>query len=266
MPPNGTVADRPASPSPVGVAVPEVQPRPTRLSSLDIRPVIRRYPRQYWLMVVGILLSNAGGGLVWPYLLIFASGRLQLPLAAVGSLITIQAVAGMASSFVAGALADRFGRKPVMVASLVLSGCVYLLLSGANSYAEFAVLMGLLGIGNPMYQVGADAMLADMIPAEQRSQAYAINRIASNAGFGLGPAIGGFLAATSYSLAFYGAATGFLAYAFLCALFARETLGRHLAAAAPDPAHAFEGRGSVRALRLGGFGAVFGDRTYLAFA
>ena len=266
MPPDGAAADRPASPSPAGVAAPAAPPRRSRLSSLDVRPVVRRYPRQYWLMVVGILLSNAGGGLVWPYLLIFASGRLQLPLAAVGSLITIQAVAGMASSFMAGALADRFGRKPVMVASLVLSGCVYLLLSGANGYGEFAILMGLLGIGNPMYQVGADAMLADMIPAEQRAEAYAINRIASNAGFGLGPAVGGFLAATSYSLAFYGAATGFLAYALLCALFARETLRRPLAAAPSGVVHAVQRRRSIRIFSLGGFGAVFGDRSYVAFA
>jgi len=71
-----------------------------RLSELG-----RAYPRQYWLMVAGMVLSNAGGSLVWPFLLIFASARLELPLAAVGSLITIQSVAGMLSSFVAGTLA-----------------------------------------------------------------------------------------------------------------------------------------------------------------
>jgi MFS family permease len=266
MPPEGAAADGPASPSPVDMSAPAAQPRRPRRFSLDVGPVARRYPRQYWLMVVGLLLSNAGGGLVWPYLLIFASARLHLPLATVGSLITIQAVAGMVSSFMAGALADRFGRKPVMVTSLVLSGCVYILLSGANGYAEFAVLMALLGISNPMYQVGADAMLADMIPAEQRAQAYAINRVASNAGFGLGPAVGGFLAATSYSLAFYGAATGFLAYALLCALFAHETLSRYLVTSAPDLVRAVQRRGSIPALRLGGFAAVFGDRPYMAFA
>ena len=34
---------------------------------------------------------------------------------------------------------------------------------------------------------GADAMLADMIPSEKRTDAYAINRIAHNASFALGP-------------------------------------------------------------------------------
>jgi len=184
----------------------------------------RSYPRQYWLMVAGMVISNAGGSLVWPFLLIFASGRLDLPLAAVGSLITIQAGAGMLASFVAGTLADRLGRKVVMFVSLASNGVIYLFLLNASGYAEFAVLMALFGMSNPMYQVGADAMLADMIPSEQRTQAYSINRIASNSGFALGPAIGGFLAATSYSLAFIGASIGFLSYAALVALRFRETL------------------------------------------
>lgn len=175
-------------------------------------------------MVVGMFISNAGGSLVWPYILIFASARLGLPLAAVGSLITIQAVSGMLASFVAGTLADRFGRKLVMTFSLASNGLIYLALVGAHSYPQFAILLALLGMSNPLYQVGADAMLADMIPSEQRTQAFAINRMSSNAGFALGPAVGGFLAATSYSLAFYGATTGFLTYATLLFLLARETL------------------------------------------
>ncbi len=194
-----------------------------------LRRLVRGFPPQYWLMVTGIFISNAGGSLVWPYLLIFASERLHLPLAAVGSLITIQAVAGMAASVVAGSLADRFGRKIVMVGSLAVSGSIYLLLSRADGYLTFALLMAVFGMGNPMYQVSADAMLADLIPSEQRAEAYAVNRIASNAGFGLGPAVGGFLATASYSLAFYGASAGFFVYSALVALLARETLHRRSA-------------------------------------
>jgi len=226
-----------------------------RLSELG-----RAYPRQYWLMVAGMVLSNAGGSLVWPFLLIFASARLELPLAAVGSLITIQSVAGMLSSFVAGTLADRLGRKIVMLASLASNGVIYLFLLNASGYAEFAVLMALFGISNPMYQVGADAMLADMIPSERRTQAYSINRIASNSGFALGPAIGGFLAATSYSLAFYGASIGFLSYAVLVALRFRETLpSRHAGVASAS--------GIARPIVMPrrGYGVVARDRRFVAF-
>lgn len=217
-----------------------------------LRALHGRFPRQYWLMVTGIFISNAGGSLVWPFLVIFASTRLAMPLAAVGSLITIQSVAGMASSFIAGSLADRLGRKVVMVASLAISGGVYLLLAGAADYGSFALLMGLLGIGNPMYQVSADAMLADLIPTEQRAEAYSVNRIASNAGFGIGPAIGGFLAAASYSLAFAGAAVGFFAYCALVTFFARETLHR----------------GSIQREEVigPGFRTIVRDRRFMPFA
>jgi MFS family permease len=75
-----------------------------------------------------------------------------------------------------------------------------------------------------VYQVGADAMLADMIPPEKRTDAYAINRIANNAAFALGPAMGGFLATRSYNLAFYGAAAGFITYSLLLFFQAQETL------------------------------------------
>lgn len=86
----------------------------------------------------------------------------------------------------------------------------------AETYPQFVILIIIqVGISNPLYQVGADAMLADMIPSEKRTDAYAISRIANNAAFALGPAVGGFLAATSYNLAFYGAATGYLIYSLL---------------------------------------------------
>ena len=213
------------------------------------------FPRQYWLMLSGSVISQAGGSMVWPFMLIYVSGRLHLPLAAVASLVTIQSTATVVSSFAAGTIVDRIGRRAAMSASLAGSGACYFLLRGAGSYAEFAAVMACLGLFNPVYQVGADAMVADMIVPDERARAYSVSRIASNAGFGLGPAVGGFLAATSYDLAFLGASAGFLVYAALMILFARETLDRahrsSSAAASNPPAR--------------GYGFVFRDRRFVAF-
>ncbi len=164
-----------------------------------------QYPRQYWLMIAGLMLATAGGSMVGPYLLIYASGKLDLPLSTVATLVSINAGTGLASSALAGTLADRIGRKVVMNISLTMTGVVYLLLMGAQTYTHFALLMFILGLSNPLYQVGADAMLADLIPSEKRTDAYAINRIANNAAFAIGPAVGGFLATRSYNLAFIAA-------------------------------------------------------------
>src|SRR5687768_9393069 len=123
----------------------------------------------------------------------------------------------------------------------------------AETYPQFVGLMIMVGLSNPLYQVGADAMLADMIPPEKRTDAYAINRIANNAAFALGPAIGGFLATRSYDLAFYGAGIGFISYSILLFFLARETLNKP--AAKPTISNPPDE----------GYGLVLKDRNYMAF-
>jgi MFS family permease len=189
-----------------------------------LKALFNEYPRQYWLMITGIILSTAGGSMIWPFLLIYASGKLDLPLSTVATLISVNAGTGLLASLVAGTLADKIGRKVVMNFSLTFNGIAYFLLMRAETFWQFVGLMVMIGLSNPLYQVGADAMLADMIPSEKRTDAYAINRIANNAAFALGPAIGGFLATRSYDLAFYCAGTGFLLYSVLLFVLARETL------------------------------------------
>ncbi len=213
----------------------------------------KQYPHQYWLMIMGIVIATAGGGMIWPFMLIYVSGKLDLPLSTVATLISINAGTGLVSSLVAGALSDRIGRRVVMVFSLAATGIAYSLMVHAQTYAQFAGLMVMIGMSNPMYQVGADAMLADMIPSEKRTDAYAINRIANNAAFAIGPAMGGFLAATSYNLAFYGAATGFITYSLLLFFLAHETLNRS------------EKRTGQAVLQSGGFSRILRDKGYMAF-
>jgi len=236
----------------------------TSLPMPNLKTLYNQYPRQYWLMILGIVISTAGGGMVWPFMLIYAGGKLNLPLSAVASLISINAGVGLFASFLAGTLADRIGRKVVMVASLIMMGVAYLLLINAETYLQFALLMGLVGLSNPLYQVGADAMLADMIPTRQRTDAYAINRIAYNAAFGIGPAIGGFLASTSYALAFYGASAGFFIYAVIWFFFAHETLDKTIG---EEKTSALAGQVEVQneAARSDGYIHVFKDKAYMAF-
>ncbi len=97
----------------------------------------------------------------------------------------------MLSAFPAGPIIDRVGRKWAIVFSLAGHGLIYLSYPHADTYAFTAVLMGLTGFVTPLNSVGSDAMLADLIPADQRANAYALRRMAHNAGIAVGPAIGG---------------------------------------------------------------------------
>ena len=204
--------------------------------------------------------------MIWPFLLIYASKKLDMPLSTVAALISINAGTGLAASFLAGTLADKIGRKAVMVFSLAVNGIAYFFLMRAETYPHFALLMVFIGLSNPLYQVGADAMLADMIPSEQRTDAYAINRIANNAAFGIGPAIGGFLATTSYNLAFYGASAGFIIYSLLMFFLAHETLDQALSESkshsSAEQAQAEKERSTSSS---SGYGHIFKDKGYMAF-
>jgi MFS family permease len=190
--------------------------------------ILNKYPRQFWLMFVGMLISTIGTSMIWPFLMIYASSKLDLPLTNIAFLLTINSAFGFASSLISGPIIDRLGRKWMMVFSLVSNGMVYLFLSQANSYETFAILMALSGSVNPLYRVGTDAMLADLIPEDKRIDAYALLRLSNNLGIALGPAIGGLLATTSYTYAFLGATVGMTSYGLLLTFFAKETLPKSI--------------------------------------
>jgi len=218
-----------------------------------------QYPRQFWLMITGVVLSTAGGSMIWPFLLIYATNRLHLPLGVVAPLISVNAGTGLLSSLVAGEMADKIGRKTVMNISLTINGLGYFFLMSAATYQQFLILMIVIGFAQPLYQVGADAMLADLIPSQQRTNAYAISRIAINAAFALGPAVGGFLASRSYQLAFYGATSGFFAYSLLLFFLAHETLVKLPTRLEGAPSE------QDRPDRSAGYGRILRDGSYLGF-
>lgn len=222
-----------------------------------LKRLINAYPRQFWLLFWGLTISTIGSSMIWPFLMIYVSERLNLPLTLVASLMTLNAGMGLLSSFFAGPIIDRAGRKWVMAISLFANGLVYLGLSRADSLAAFAVLMAISGAFNPLYRVGANAMMADLVPTEQRADAYSLLRTGNNLGVALGPAVGGTIATISYATAFYFAASGMLIYSLLITFLAVETL---------PTIRSDEGRnGKPAKERFGGYGRVLGDRRFISF-
>jgi len=191
--------------------------------------------------------------MIWPFLMIYVRQRVNLPLTQIASLMTINATAGMVTAFIAGPITDRIGRKWVMVFSLAGNGLVYFFMSNAHSFLSFAILMTLSGAFNPLYRVGADAMLADLIPSEKRPDAYALMRLSNNAGISIGPMIGGFISSLSFTITFYFAGAGMVIYSLLLAFFALETLPQHISS-------------STEVTKpLGGYLQVLRDTQFLTF-
>jgi MFS family permease len=188
-----------------------------------IRGTISEYPLQFWILFCQRFIGSAGGSLVWPFLTVYLRQRLEIPLTTVGFLFAISSGVGMFSQAIWGPIVDKYGRKVAMVAGLsneiiVMAG--FALLGSLNAYA---VLIALSGLIEPASRIGSDAMIADLIVKEKRAGAYALLRMVSNAGVAFGPAVGGFLAATSYMLTFSTAAVAATVGLLLVIFLVRET-------------------------------------------
>jgi MFS family permease len=214
------------------------------------------YPSQFWLLFWGLLISTIGASMIWPFLMVYVSGKLHLPLTASATIMTINASMAILFTFVAGPVTDKIGRKWVMVISLLGNGLVYLLYQGATTYLQFCIVAGMAGSFNPLFRVGADAMLADLIPENKRIDAYSLLRLSNNLGVAMGPAIGGFLASSSYTIAFYCAAAGMSTYGFMMLFLGKETIpSKESGLLQTERSHE----------KFGGYSIIFHDKPYVQF-
>jgi MFS family permease len=228
---------------------------PVEISVLSkLKVYLRTYPPQFWLLFWGMLVSTTGMSMIWPFLVLYISEELTLPLTTITSLISINAVMSLSSSLIAGSITDKIGRKWAMVISLAVNGITFLLMIPANTYGQYAALMALRGTFQPLYRVGSDAMIADLIPSKQRSDAYALTRLSKNVGIAIGPALGGVIATTSYGITFSIASGATIFFSILIALFAYETL--------PDAARKIQEK-FVENLK--GYENIFKDRIFISF-
>ncbi len=216
-----------------------------------IRQTWASYPRQFWLLLAGSLINSSGGSMVWPFLTIYLRQRLNVPLTTVALLLTVNSLAGLVTMSIAGPAVDRFGRKGVMVLSLVGGGATLVAMTLADTMPAWLLLIALNGAFGPLLRVGADAMVADLIEPERRANAYAMVRMVHNLGVAIGPSVGGFVAVVSYAIAFGVAAGASLLFALLVLFFVAETM----------PQAPVAGQGHADA----GYGPVLRDRPFLAF-
>jgi MFS family permease len=217
-----------------------------------IRAVFLRYPRQFWLIAGIMMLAWTFHSMLWPYLLIYSSEVLALPLTAVAGLLTINAAVGLVTTFLGGAIADRFGRKWVMGISFLFCAVSWYFFQSASTPGSFIALMALNGATTPLYRLAADSMMADLVPSEKRIEAYSILRMGNNIGVALGPAIGGFTAAVSYSLSFKITGLGIFLCGILVILFSSETIPQMTPGAASEKSSS------------GGYRQLFKDRPFLS--
>jgi DHA1 family tetracycline resistance protein-like MFS transporter len=126
---------------------------------------------------------------------------------------------------VIGNLSDHFGRRPVLLFSLLAFGLDYLVMGLAPSFAWLFLGRMVAGIAGASYTT-AYACVADISPPETRAQNFGIVGAAFGVGFILGPALGGLLGGLGPRAPFFAAAGLALVNVIYGYMLFPETLGR----------------------------------------
>ena len=122
---------------------------------------------------------------------LFASDRLGLGTAGIGALFSLAVAAEFIVLFPAGAWADKYGRKAVLIPSLAGLTIVLAVMGFATTVPVLCVLIVLLAFASGFAGVPPAAMLSDVVPENQRGKAIGAFRFFGDLGFMLGPLIAG---------------------------------------------------------------------------
>jgi MFS family permease len=139
---------------------------------------------------------------------VFAHDELGLSRAQIGIALTVMSAGELLIMIVAGRIADRYGRKTVLVPSLVglTIGVGLLGQIGSVPWAIYPLLL-LIGAGIAAGGVAAGGLLADSIPRTGSGAAVGANQMAGDLGYLLSPtAIGSLAEHTTYGTAYLAAA------------------------------------------------------------
>src|SRR5215475_8465647 len=151
--------------------------------------------RTLWLVQAGIFLNMLGYGAVLPFEIIYLHDGRGFSVGTAG--LAVGLITGMAvvAAPLAGPLIDRYGARAIAVGAGVALAGGYAGLAVARTPAQAFAAAALAGAGNGALNPSQSTLLATLAPADLRHRATAVSRVATNAGFGVGGALGGLVAA-----------------------------------------------------------------------
>ena len=190
-----------------------------------------------------------GYGAVLPFEVIYLHDARGFGLGVAGLVVgTVTGVAVVAAPF-AGPLIDRHGARVTAIGAATALAAGYAGLAFCRSPAEAFAAAVLAGAGNGALNPAQSALVATLVTAQLRHRATAVSRVATNAGIGVGGALGGVVAAsglTGFVVLFLANAITYLCYVGVLVILVRD-------GARPDRIS-------------GGYLTVLGDRAFVHLA
>ena len=220
-----------------------------------VKETYNEFPRTFWTLVGASFIDRLGGTMIFPFFALYVTQKFNVGMTQAGVLLAIFSVAGLVGSMVGGALTDKFGRRGMVLFGLVFSALSSVSMGLVNELSHFyllAIVVGSLSnIAGPAHQ----AMVADILPEEKRTEGFGMLRVAANLAWIFGPMIGGLVAGKSYLMLFILDAITSLIVAFIVFRSIPETKPQE-----PETEHK-----KTLAQTFVGYRVVLVDRLYLAY-
>jgi MFS family permease len=212
-------------------------------------PDFRGLPRSFWVLFAGTLVNRVGG-FVLMFLAIYLTDVHGLTSAQAGAILSAYGLGAIGGGPLGGALSDRIGRRPTLVASLIAGGAAMLCLGLVARVATMTIAAAATGLLYEMYRPVVSATVADVVSTDDRPRAYGLIYWAVNLGAAVAGVLGGLIASRSYPALFIADAATTTLFGVILWAALPETRPR----ASPD--HPVRARGAMR--------VVLSDRTFVA--
>jgi len=134
--------------------------------------IYREYPRSFWMMIGVNFIDRLGGSLLFPFFALYITQKFDVGMTQVGVLFAAFSISSFIGAFPGGALTDRFGRKGIIIFSLLSTSLSTLLMGFVNEFQLFLAVAFFSGIftdvGSPAYE----AVFMDILPEEKRASGF----------------------------------------------------------------------------------------------
>ncbi|WP_042424999.1 MDR family MFS transporter [Streptacidiphilus anmyonensis] len=158
-------------------------------------------PSEFWWLWTSTLINRLGG-FVTTFMALYLTADRGLSASFAGLVAALYGAGGSVASVLGGVLADRVGRRPTLLVSQLATAAAMAVLGFVHEPALIAVLVCLLGVTANAARPCIQAIIADLVPAEDRVRAFSLNYWAVNIGFGVASAAAGLIAENGYVLLF----------------------------------------------------------------
>ncbi|MBN1264713.1 MAG: MFS transporter [Anaerolineales bacterium] len=167
-----------------------------------IRTTYHEYPSVFWVLVGSSFIDRIGGTMIQPFFALYITQKFQVGMTQAGVLLGIFSISGLVGSMIGGAITDKFGRKGMVLFGLVFSALSSVSMGLVSELSIFYVLAVVVGLLSSVADPAHHAMVADILPEEQRAEGFGVMRVAGNLAWIIGPTIGGLVASRSYLAVF----------------------------------------------------------------